>query len=365
MKVKHIITWGALLVVALSVMGCSTGGENKASASKEMAQIRFACLFFPLADISIDGQTALDDMVFPFISDYMDLSTGSHTLQVVSADGENGPAAQLEVKLETGHHYLAVSYGNVSQKSDHALKLIDETDYLSQINKDENLVLFLHLVNAAPGLDGYVQDQRVMENVSFGEAYFYHMPAGEVMTKMTPANLPGLVLYEDDTNSLPNTYTVVAVLGTILEPKIVYDITSNSNLVELFNGVASGEYFDYWQQMLQQSGMAETLAGPGPFTVFAVWDSGFMDVALDEINADPAKWQEIARYHIVPERVPAYQLFHRSQLTTLQGSSLTVRSTDAKPYFTLNDSAQVYQNYHASNGDFYEMDTLLIPPTQD
>jgi hypothetical protein len=363
MKIKQAVAWILLLVLAVSIMGCSGGSDNKASANKGEAQVRFAGMFFPLSDVSLDDKLVQDDLHYPFISDYQPVSAGKHAVRVASSSDESA-AAQIDLQLVEGHHYLVVSYGNLSKMSDHQLMVVDETDYRAQINPDENLVLFLHLVVGAPGVDGYVGDQRVLENATFAQPVLYHMPAGIISVKMTPANMPALVMFEeDDLNSLPNTYTVVAVLGSLLDPMIVYDIYTPMPLLDLFGYVAAAGYYESWQQMLKQSGMDQTLAGPGPYTLFAPWDSSFMNVPLDEILADPERLQAVMRYHVVPERISAAALFQRNELTTLQGGTLAVTWTTDKPYFRLNGGATVYQHYHASNGEFYELNTVLIPPT--
>jgi hypothetical protein len=349
-----------LVVLVLSAAGCSSQHPDKAAA-KGSAQVRVACMFFPLADVSVDDQVVLDDMVYPFISDYLTVSAGSHTVKVVSSNSDKD-AASLDLKLDDGHSYLVVSYGNLFTKSNHTLLLIDETETWTKVSEDQNWVLLLHLMAGAPAFDGYVEDERVLQDFSFGESYLYPVPARKFDMHMTLVDQPDLVIYQDESNGLPSTYTVVALTGTLLNPTMVYDVRSPKTLAEMFTGVAQvGEYYDTWLEMLQKSGVLEDLKGPGPFTMFAPWDADFINVSSDAILADPARLLDVLHYNIVPENLPPYVLFHRPELTTLQGASLTVATTDADPFFLLNGSTKVYQDYRASNGVFYEVDGVLLP----
>lgn len=366
MSAKRMV--GLMLVLALVVVsaaGCS--GDKKAAASKGTALVRVASLFFPMANVTIDGKTVLDHQLFPYISDDLTLSAGKHTLSVASTDGQNGPAASTDLKLEDGHHYLVVSYGNIVLKSDHVLKVIDETENFNQIGKDHNVILFLHLIISGPALDGYLKDQKVVDNLGYGQSSVYNLPIGESPFKITLAGQPNLVLDERDAYGLPNNYAVVALVGTFLNPTVAISARSPLNVLDFFTQAAqAGGYFDTLKEMLDKSDLAQTLSGPGPITVFAPWDSSFMDApsaTLDAIKADPAKLNQVMRYYVVPEYLPPSVLYQRATLTTLQGSPLTVTTSATAPRFTLNGSVPLYQDYRLSNGVMYEAGSVMLPPS--
>ncbi len=141
---------------------------------------------------------------------------------------------------------------------------------------------------------------------------------------------------------------------------ISLDTQTPLNLLDFFTEVAEqGGYYDTALEMLNKSGVAEELSGPGPFTLFAPWDSSFVNVSTE---TDPARLKQVALYHVVAEDVSPYALYHRTKLATLEGSPLTVTTADAQPYFTLNGSVGVHQAYHTSNGTLYEVDGVLTPP---
>ncbi len=358
---RRLLGLTVVLVFVLSAAGCSSRSSEKAAA-RGSAQVRVACLFFSQAHVSLDDQPLLDDLVYPFFSDYQTVSAGKHTMQVVSATSDRG-AASLDLNLDDGHSYLVVSYGNLFTKSDHTLMVIDETETWTKLTEDQNWVLLLHLIAGAPAFDGYIENEQVMRSFAFGQSFLFPVPAREFDMHMTIVDKPDLILYQDTSDGLPMTYTVVALTGTLLNPTMVYDVRSPKTLAEVFTDLAQvGGYYDTWLEMLQKSGMIDQLQGPGPFTLFAPWDADFINASTNALLADPARLGDVVRYNVVPEYLPPAVLYHRTELTTLQGAPLTVTTAGDSPYFRLNGSARVYQDYHASNGIFYEVDEVLQPP---
>jgi hypothetical protein len=355
MMIKRWLTAAMILIVA--VTGCSSEDSGKSHAAAGSAQIRVGNMVTPLIDVSLDNKTALDDLAYPYTSDYWTVSAGNHTLHLTSASGE----ASIKLALSDGHSYLVAAYGSESEPT---LELIDETDALAQVSEERCPVLILHLVTGAPALDGYVAGEKLIDNLAFGQHAVFDMPLGDTEIQITPANMASLVIYNNPTTGLPNLYSMVALTGTLLEPRIVITSVSSLNLLDFFTGVAeTGGYYDSARDMIEKSGLAETLSGPGPITVFAPWDSSFLDVPeFDTILADPTRLADTVRYHIVPENLPIYALAQRSTLTTQQGGTLTVTQNTSEPYIQLNNTVGVYHDYRVSNGVLYEVDEVLIPP---
>src|SRR5665647_615285 len=79
----------------------------------------------------------------------------------------------------------------------------------------------------------------------------------------------------------------------------------NDNIVQ--TAVAAGQ-FTTLASLLDKAGLAGTLAGSGPFTVFAPTDAAFAKVpkaTLDALAADPGKLKSVLLYHVVSGRVTA------------------------------------------------------------
>ncbi|WP_425987735.1 fasciclin domain-containing protein [Brevundimonas sp. TWP2-3-2] len=154
--------------------------------------------------------------------------------------------------------------------------------------------------------------------------------------------------------------------GASMSPSdtIVANAAKASNLTTLVSAV-------------QAAGLAETLSGPGPFTVFAPDNAAFekVPVATREALLAPAGKADLTKiltYHVVPGRLTAADLATQAQanagkveLTTVEGDILTV---DVNPdgSVTLTDenggTSRVTQaDVLQSNGVVHVIDTVVMP----
>tara|TARA_R110002124_G_scaffold237880_2_gene403162 strand:+ start:833 stop:1441 length:609 start_codon:yes stop_codon:yes gene_type:complete len=128
---------------------------------------------------------------------------------------------------------------------------------------------------------------------------------------------------------------------------------------------------------VQAAGLAETLSGPGPYTVFAPDNAAFAKVPAETLGslmapAGKADLTRILTYHVVPGRLTAADIAAQATanggtatLTTVQGESLKVSAgpngtwviTDAKGGTSTITQADVAQ----SNGMVHVIDTVLMP----
>jgi uncharacterized surface protein with fasciclin (FAS1) repeats len=131
--------------------------------------------------------------------------------------------------------------------------------------------------------------------------------------------------------------------------------------------VASGE-FPTLVAALQATGLDETLAGEGPFTVFAPTEDAFaaaltaLDVTAEELLADP-DLSDILTYHVLPIAAPAADVLtlDGQEVETVNGATVlvTVDGTDVK----VNEAMVVQTDIEASNGVIHVIDTVLLPPS--
>ncbi|MEQ8861440.1 MAG: fasciclin domain-containing protein [Pseudomonadales bacterium] len=133
-----------------------------------------------------------------------------------------------------------------------------------------------------------------------------------------------------------------------------------SNIVEVADKAGS---FTTLIAALNAAGLAETLAGDGPFTVFAPTDAAFAALpegTVESLLADKEALTKVLTYHVVAGKVGAADVAAMSPLTTLQGSTLTV-GTDGG--VTIQGAGVVSADVAASNGVIHVIDTVLIPQT--
>jgi uncharacterized surface protein with fasciclin (FAS1) repeats len=133
----------------------------------------------------------------------------------------------------------------------------------------------------------------------------------------------------------------------------------DKNIVE--TAVAAGQ-FKTLASLLTKTGLADTLATDGPFTVFAPTDEAFAKVpkaTLDALAEDPAQLKSVLLYHVVPGRVAAADVVKLSSAKTLEGRSLAIKVLDGSVFV---DQAKVTTpDVMASNGVIHVIDSVLIP----
>jgi uncharacterized surface protein with fasciclin (FAS1) repeats len=135
--------------------------------------------------------------------------------------------------------------------------------------------------------------------------------------------------------------------------------SSEPNLVQR---AADAGRFTTLISLIKQAGLAETLSGPGPYTVLAPTDAAFAKVPKATLKAladDPAKLKAVLLNHVVKGDVTAAKVVKLKSATTLQGSSLPIRVSGGTVYI---DGAKVTQaDVTASNGVIHAIDTVLVP----
>jgi transforming growth factor-beta-induced protein len=114
------------------------------------------------------------------------------------------------------------------------------------------------------------------------------------------------------------------------------------------------------------AGLAETLSGEGPFTVFAPTDDAFAKLpagTVEALLADIPALTDILLYHVVDGKQMAADVVAKESLTTLQGkdAKITVDGNTVK----INDATIILTDIEASNGVIHVIDTVILPPADE
>ncbi len=128
---------------------------------------------------------------------------------------------------------------------------------------------------------------------------------------------------------------------------------------------ASNPDFSTLVTAVQAAGLAETLSGDGPFTVFAPTNEAFAAVpaeVLDQLLADKEALTKVLTYHVLPGQVMAADVAP-GDATTVEGSTVTI--SDDGGTLKIGDAAIVATDVAASNGVIHVIDAVLVPPTVD
>jgi uncharacterized surface protein with fasciclin (FAS1) repeats len=116
--------------------------------------------------------------------------------------------------------------------------------------------------------------------------------------------------------------------------------------------------------LVAKAGLADTLKGPGPYTVFAPTNEAFKAVpakTLDELSRDPARLKALLSYHVLPAKVTAADV-KNSNAKTAQGANVALAK--AGDFVTVEDAMVQHADIMATNGVVHTVDRVLTPPAR-
>jgi transforming growth factor-beta-induced protein len=149
--------------------------------------------------------------------------------------------------------------------------------------------------------------------------------------------------------------TLLGVLGCnedVAEPRL-------GNITEVAQAAGS---FGTLLAAAQAAGLAETLATEGPFTVFAPTDAAFAalpESAIEVLLGDVELLTRVLTYHVVAGDLTAEAVLSLTELATLNGGPLQVRTDGGLAY--VNDARIIQTDVFASNGVIHVIDAVLLP----
>ena len=138
---------------------------------------------------------------------------------------------------------------------------------------------------------------------------------------------------------------------------------------DLVDTAVSAGHFKTLVAALQAAGLADVLKGPGPYTIFAPTDEAFAKLpagTLDNLMKPENKAALFAllAYHVVPGKLMLADIRGRKyEAKTLEGQHIEANALEWWRRVKLNDDAKIVNaaSSDASNGEFYAIDTVLMP----
>jgi uncharacterized surface protein with fasciclin (FAS1) repeats len=125
---------------------------------------------------------------------------------------------------------------------------------------------------------------------------------------------------------------------------------------------AASPDFKTLTKLINDAGLADTLKGPGPFTVFAPTDAAFAKVpaaTLDALAKDKDRLRQVLTFHVVPGKVMAADV-KAGNVKTVNGADLPLSRSGS---FVGVDQALVTKaDIQATNGVIHVIDQVLMPP---
>ena len=147
---------------------------------------------------------------------------------------------------------------------------------------------------------------------------------------------------------------VIHVIDAVLMPE-------TKNLVEVADGAGS---FKTLLAAAKAAGLAETLSGEGPYTVFAPTDEAFGKLPAGTVDSllkpeNKSKLKAILLNHVVDGAVYSDAALKAGAAKTLGGGSLKIAADDDGA--TVGDANLVKTDIAASNGVIHVVDAVLLP----
>jgi len=114
-------------------------------------------------------------------------------------------------------------------------------------------------------------------------------------------------------------------------------------------------------QAVQEAGLVDTLAGNGPFTIFAPTDEAFSKLpegTIEELLQNKEKLTEILTYHVVADKVMADSVMNLSSAPTVNGKDVSINTIDG---VKVNNAKVIKTDIECTNGVIHVIDSVLIP----
>jgi transforming growth factor-beta-induced protein len=136
--------------------------------------------------------------------------------------------------------------------------------------------------------------------------------------------------------------------------------TANNDIVAVASSAGS---FNTLIAAVKAAGLAQTLQGRGPFTVFAPTDEAFAKLPKGTVEdllkpENREKLAAILTYHVVAGKVMATDV-KTMEVATVNGKELDVKVADG--VVTVSNAKVVKTDVAASNGVIHVIDTVLLP----
>lgn len=132
-----------------------------------------------------------------------------------------------------------------------------------------------------------------------------------------------------------------------------------ANIVEL---AARTPSLSTLSKLIADAGLADTLRGTGPFTVFAPSNDAFKAVSaktLSDLAADKQLLTAVLTYHVLPGKVMAADV-KTGNAKSVQGANLAL--SRAGTFVTVEDAVVQQADVSATNGVVHIIDRVLMPP---
>jgi uncharacterized surface protein with fasciclin (FAS1) repeats len=156
------------------------------------------------------------------------------------------------------------------------------------------------------------------------------------------------------------------VIDTVSQ-NVVYAVGENrmktrgKQMADIVDTAVKAGSFNTLVAAVKAAGLADTLKGAGPYTLFAPNDAAFAKLPAGTVDAllkDIPKLKKILTYHVVAGKVMAADVSKLKSAATVEGSDVKI---DISNGVKINDSKVTTADVAADNGVIHIIDTVLMP----
>jgi uncharacterized surface protein with fasciclin (FAS1) repeats len=176
--------------------------------------------------------------------------------------------------------------------------------------------------------------------------------------------VPSTVTLPEPAAEMPETTETVTTTpaatepAAVIEAEIAAEEANPADLKSIAEVATEAGSFTRLLDALTATGLAETFAKPGNYTVFAPTDAAFE--ALGDVNLTESELRSILLFHVVGDALNRDQLATDDIIPTLDGRPLFV-NRDGANIVDINGAKVLVYNIPASNGIIHVIDRVMIP----
>jgi len=158
------------------------------------------------------------------------------------------------------------------------------------------------------------------------------------------------------------------MLSVIFMSSLLISSSWSANIVEILQKHQATTLVD----LAVKAGLADTLTGEGPFTIFAPSNDAFAALPaelVDTLMADKELLKKVLLYHVVSGEVPSNAASNNIKLDSVEGSPLLVnlflKSKYYNGFITINGKRVTNADNKADNGIVHFIDGVMMIPKGD
>jgi uncharacterized surface protein with fasciclin (FAS1) repeats len=113
--------------------------------------------------------------------------------------------------------------------------------------------------------------------------------------------------------------------------------------------------------LVVKAGLADTLSGSGPFTVFAPTNEAFSKLPhemVENLMNDTEKLKNVLLYHVVEGKHVSEDIMGIGSITSLSGKPIKISNSEG---VMVNDALVVKADIEAKNGVIHVIDKVIMP----